>query len=317
MGTKKDIIFTYDNLDQLWRISLGEHADISAAYYDGDYSKSLEQAQRDKHEWILKGTGFKPGHRVLDIGCGWGPMLKAIKSRNGNGVGLSLSPKQAEACRHNGLNVILCDWKVLQPGELGKFDVVLSIGSFEHFCSVEEYFDGKRDEIYDCFFRTCHELLNDDGRLYLQTMTWGKNLPWGDREPTAEDIKRCSLRAPYKSDERILASVRMFFPGSWIPRDLNYIKTIAKPYFNLLTASDGRLDYITTLTEWEKAWYAPQWEKILPRIKLWLRHFFSGKAYRAKVRCFKENDIREVFIRDLFGHQRIFFQKKTAARANG
>ena len=140
--------------------------------------------------------------------------------------------------------MILRDWKELQPGELGNFDVVISIGSFEHFCSVEEYFEGKRDEIYDCFFRTCYELLVVKGRLYLQTMTWGKNLPWGDREPTAEDEKRCSLRAPYKSDERILASVRTFFPCSWIPRDHHHIERIAEPYFDLLVTSDGRLDYV-------------------------------------------------------------------------
>jgi len=151
MGTQKDIIFTYDDLDQLWRISLGEHADISAAYYNGDYSKSLDQAQRDKHEWILKGTGFKPGCRVFDIGCGWGPMLKAIKDGGGDGIGLSLSPKQVEVCRQNGLNAILRDWKELQPGELGKFEVVISIGSFEQFCSVEEYFEDKRDKINDVF----------------------------------------------------------------------------------------------------------------------------------------------------------------------
>ena len=114
---------------------------------------------------------------VLDIGCGWGPMLKSTNDHDGDSIGLSLSPKQVKACRQNGLNVILRDWKELQPGELGKFEVVISIGSFEHFCSVEEYFEGKRDKIYDRFFRTCHDLLVDDGRLYLQTMTWGKNLP--------------------------------------------------------------------------------------------------------------------------------------------
>jgi len=317
MATQKDIVFTYDDLDQLWRISLGEHADISAAYYNGDYSKSIEQAQMDKHEWILKGTGFKPGCRVLDIGCGWGPMLKAIKDRGGYGVGLSLSPKQVEVCRQNGLNVILRDWKELQLGELGKFEVVLSIRSFEHFCSLEEYLEGKRDDIYDCFFHTCFDLLVDKGRLYLQTMTWGKNLPWGVREPSAEDIKRCSLQAPYKTDERVLASVRMFFPGSWIPRDHKHVEKLAEPYFDVLMKSDGRLDYIKTLTEWEKAWYVPHRKKIIPRIIMWLSPLFRGKEYRAKMRCLKENDIREVFIRDLFGHQRIFFQKKTTSSAHG
>ncbi len=52
MGTQKDVEFAYDDINGLWRLSLGEHADISAAYYNGKYGKSLEQAQRDKHEWI-------------------------------------------------------------------------------------------------------------------------------------------------------------------------------------------------------------------------------------------------------------------------
>jgi len=110
-------------------------------------------------------------------------------------------------------------------------------------------------------FRTCCDLLVDKGILYLQTMTWGKNLPWGVREPSCEDIKRCSLQAPYKTDERVLASVRMFFPGSWIPRDHKHIEKIAEPYFDVLMISDGRLDYIKTLTEWEKAWYVPHRKK--------------------------------------------------------
>jgi len=110
-------------------------------------------------------------------------------------------------------------------------------------------------------FRTCCDLLVDKGILYLQTMTWGKNLPWGVREPSCEDIKRCSLQAPYKTDERVLASVRMFFPGSWIPRDHKHIEKNAEPYFDVLMISDGRLDYIKTLTEWEKAWYVPHRKK--------------------------------------------------------
>lgn len=311
MGTQKDVEFAYDDIDGLWRLSFGEHADISAAYYNGEYGKSLEQAQRDKHEWIFEGVGFKPGYRILDIGCGWGPMLKAIKELGGEGLGLTLSSKQFAACKRHNLKVLLRDWKDLKKGELGRFDAVVSIGAFEHFCSIEEYLEGKRDSIYGDFFRICHNLLGENGKLFLQTMTWGKNLKWGDCEPTVEYIDSCTIRKPYKSDERTLALFRAFFPGAWLPRDLQHIKKLASPDFDLISSSDGRLDYVKTVTEWEKMWYTPQKGKWLLKANAFLRYLFGGSAYRAKMQCIKENAIREVFIRDLFGHQRMFFKRRS------
>lgn len=310
MGTGRDIQFAYDDLDELWRLSVGEHADISAAYYAGDYGKSLEQAQRDKHEWVLEGIGFRPGQRVLDIGCGWGPLLQELRARGGCGVGLSLSPAQVACCRRDGLDARLLDWRELpRTGQL-PFDGVASIGALEHFCSVEAYLAGERDAIYRRFFAVCHEALAERGMLYLQSMTWGGRLPWGDRDPTEEDIESCSPRAPWKSDQRILASVRAFFPGAWLPRSREHLEAAAAPLFDLVHASDGRLDYIQTLTEWDKAWHAPGPGKAQARLEAWGRSLFSGAAYRAKLRCLEQNDIREVFIRDLFGHQRMFFRKR-------
>jgi cyclopropane-fatty-acyl-phospholipid synthase len=310
VGSQKDVAFTYDDLDELWRLSLGEHADITAAFYDGDYRKSLEQAQADKHEWILKGLGFQPGFRVLDIGCGWGPMLKAIQDRRGTALGLTLSPSQLAVCERHHLEALLLDWKTLRPGQIGAFDALVSVGAFEHFCSEEEYLAGQRDDIYRSFFRTCAGLLKDGGRLFLQTMTWGSRLPWRDADPTEADLRKVCLDAPPKSDSRVLASVKAFFPGCWLPKNLNHLTSLASEYFGLESSSDGRLDYIQTLTEWEKAWWAPGPRKFLSRLKQLPRFVFGGSAYRAKMRCLKENHIREVFIRDLFGHQRMFFKKK-------
>ena len=71
MATLKDIAYTYDDLDELWPLLLDQaHADITCAYYNSDNSKSLEQAQCDKHNWIFEGVHFKPGNRLIDIGCG-------------------------------------------------------------------------------------------------------------------------------------------------------------------------------------------------------------------------------------------------------
>lgn len=146
--------------------------------------------------------------------------------------------------------------------------------------------------------------------MFLQTMTWGKHLPWSDGDPTEEYIHHCSLRSPHKSDENVLALFRAFFPGSWLPRNRDHIEKLANPYFDLLESSDGRLDYVQTVTEWEKAWYAPGPGKLLARMKALPRFILGGGEYRAKMECIKENAIREVFIRDLFGHQRMFFKRR-------
>jgi cyclopropane-fatty-acyl-phospholipid synthase len=316
MTTQKDIEFVYDDMDALWRCSLGDHADITGAFYNGDYSKSLQQAQDDKHTWVLDGIRFQPGHRILDIGCGWGPMLEAIHARQGIAVGLTLSPKQRDVCCRRGLDARLMDWKAASPGELGLFDGVVSIGSFEAYCSVEEYLAGRRDEIYRAFMAFCHDVLKDGGKLFLQTMTWGRHIPWANRDPSRQEVERFSnLRAPRKSDERVLANVRAFFPGSWVPRNLEHLVEVAEPYFEYQASSDGRLDYIQTLTEWEKAWNAAGPGKRRLRIQLTMKHFLRGRQSRAKLQCYWENSIRELFIRDLFGHQRVFFKKRPCREA--
>jgi cyclopropane-fatty-acyl-phospholipid synthase len=312
MATLKDIAYTYDDLDEIWPLILGDYADITAAYYDGDYSKSLAEAQKDKHKWILDGLEFKAGDRIIDIGCGWGPMLNAIRERGGEGVGLTLSPRQAETCRQQGLAVHLLDWNDCDPNELGKFDAVVSLGAFEHFCSPEAYLNGAQEVVYDRFFGLCAELLRaDGGMLYLQTMTWGPSVPWGDRSLTPDDLDRyTTLSAPNYSNERILGYVKAFFPGSWLPQDKEQIIRVAEPYFELVKTSDGRLDYIQTITEWVKAWYAPKPGLRWAKLKLLPNFVRGGRTYWAKMKCISENAVREVFIRQIFGHQRMFFRKR-------
>ena len=46
MADRKDLEFTYTLIDRIVRLSLGELTDFSGARYDGDFSLSLEQAQR-------------------------------------------------------------------------------------------------------------------------------------------------------------------------------------------------------------------------------------------------------------------------------
>src|SRR2546423_15490471 len=109
MADRGDINFTYSLTDRVFRLSLGELADFSGAKYDGDFSLSLEEAQRRKHEYVAEQIGIEPGRRVLDLGCGWGPLLNFVRERGATGIGVTLSSAQRAACRRHGLDVHLRD----------------------------------------------------------------------------------------------------------------------------------------------------------------------------------------------------------------
>lgn len=173
MADRRDIDFTYSLTDRIIRLSLGELADFSGAKYDQDFSLTLEQAQRRKHEYVAEKIGIEPGRRVLDLGCGWGPLLAYIRERGGIGVGVTLSQAQLDACRRHGLDVHLRDAREIDHEQFGTFDAVASLGAFEHFCSPEDYAASRQDEVYRQVFTRVAELLPVGGRFYLQTMVYG------------------------------------------------------------------------------------------------------------------------------------------------
>ena len=247
--------------------------------------------------------------RVLDIGCGFGPVLKVVKERGGHGIGLTLSAKQAERCKQSGLEAYVKDWKDVSVDTFGMFDGIVSVGAFEHFCSVEDYLAGKQDQIYDDFFRLCHELLPEGGRLFLQTMMWGKNAP---------EYTKISLTAEKGSNEYIIAVLGKFFPGSWLPFGEEHILRTAAPYFELISDNNGRLDYIETMEQWGKVWNFTfsnfkipnfSFPKVLAVSKV-VPRYLVDKEFRSRMELLRNGYDKECFRRELLDHQRLVFQKK-------
>ena len=305
MANQADIQATYDWMDRIFRLRLGEHADITCAFFDGDFSKSLEQAQNDKHEWVLQGLGFKPGMRVLDVGSGWGPMLRAIEARGGSAVGLTLSQAQLDVCLRDGLDARLMDWKAADPATLGTFDAVISIGALEHFCSPEEFLAGEQDRIYTDLFRFCSAVLPPRGRFYLHMMTWGKRVP---------DPRACTLDAPKESDERILGRLLKFYPGSWLPTAEQLIRDAAGS-FTFLSTNNGRKDYIETLNRWGASGRNLFRLKNIPATLRAFAHLLprlSERDFRTQLSSLWHNDQQESFIREIMSHERMFFEKLPA-----
>jgi cyclopropane-fatty-acyl-phospholipid synthase len=298
MANRNDLEFTYSLIDRIFRLSLGELADFSGAKYDGDFSLTLEEAQHRKHEYVAEQIGIGPGRRLLDLGCGWGPLLAFARERGATGVGVTLSGAQAEACRHHGLDVRIDDARKVTPQEYGSFDAVASLGAFEHFCSPEEHFAGRQDEIYSDFFAHVASVLPADGRLYLQTMVFGRNMI---------DPDAVSLDAPRLSDAWVLALLQKQFPGSFLPFGKEQVITTAEPHFRLVSETSGRLDYIETIKQWRERFGRNSWRKTLLKARLVPRYLTSPDFRLAFTSGVSANGI--CFERELLDHHRIVFER--------
>jgi cyclopropane-fatty-acyl-phospholipid synthase len=305
MAESKDIDFTYSLTDRIIRLSLGELADFSGAKYDGDFSLSLEQAQARKHEYVAEQIGIGPGRRLLDLGCGWGPLLDFVRRRGGSGVGLTLSRAQLAACRRHGLDVYLHDARDVTRERFGSFDAVASLGAFEHFCSPQDFQEGRQEAIYRRLFSGVAAVLPSSGRFYLQTMVYGKNMI------PAEDVDMAALQGlpPRDSDEWYLALLGRQFPGSWLPFGHEQVVRCAQEDFRLVSASSGRLDYIETISQWNARIGARSLRKTLLKLRLVPRWLTSSDFRLAFTSGVSANKV--CFERELLDHYRLVFEKTT------
>jgi cyclopropane-fatty-acyl-phospholipid synthase len=301
MADSRDLDFAYSLTDRIFRLSLGELADFSGAKYDGDFSLSLEEAQRRKHEYIAERIGIEPGKRVLDLGCGWGPLLDFVRRKGGTGVGVTLSSAQAAACRRHGLDARLEDARGVSRERFGAFDAVASLGAFEHFCSPEDYRAGRQEKIYGDLFAGIADVLPDGGRLYIQTMVFGRNMI---------PVDEVSIHAPRDSDAWYVALMQHMFPGSFLPFGEEQVVRCAGPHFRKVESSSGRLDYIETIRQWRRRFAEPSPRKTLFKLTLVPRWLTSREFRLAFTSGVSANSV--CFERELLDHHRIVFEKSPA-----
>lgn len=300
MADKADLDFTYTTIDKIFRLSMGETADYSGAKYDGDFSMSLEEAQKEKNRFIADSLNIDGESKVLDMACGWGPFSHFItKERGAISIGLTLSKGQAEACQKNGLNVFVKDCRYVKPEDFGTFDAIACIGGLEHFCSVEEWKEGNQEKVYSDFFRTLSDLLPKGGRFYMQTMTFSKNMI---------DFEELDVKAKKGSAAHVMALMVKEFPGSWLPYGPEMVIRNAESNFKLISQSSGRLDYIETISQWRKKFRKFNLKKYWLYLSL-VPKYVTDKEFRHQVAVFKISPNKICFEKEIMDHYRLVFEK--------
>ena len=126
----------YDVSNTFYEYVLGPSMTYTCACYPHD-GATLEEAQENKYRLVFEKLRLKEGDRLLDIGCGWGGMVRYAARRGVHVIGATLSAEQAtwaqEAIRREGLQDLAevrhSDYRDIR--ETG-FDAISSIGLTEH-----------------------------------------------------------------------------------------------------------------------------------------------------------------------------------------
>lgn len=188
----------YDLDQALFQHMLDPYLCYSCGYWE--HADTLEQAQAAKLELICRKLQLKPGMTLLDIGCGWGSLMRyAATHYQVNCVGLTISREQASAAalvdRQLPVRYELTDYRQFNTEGHHQFDRVASVGMFEHVGLInhQEYFD------------TALRCLKPDGLFLLHTI--GKNLsntpidPWIEKHifpngelPSLQELTRSTER---------------------------------------------------------------------------------------------------------------------------
>lgn len=156
----------YDVSNRFYEMVLGPSMAYTCAVFPKP-DASLEEAQEEKFDLVARKLGLEPGMRLLDVGCGWGGMVRhAVKHYGVSAVGVTLSAKQAQwaqaAIEQDGIGdraqVLHADYRDA-PGE--RYDAVSSIGLLEHV--------GVRN--YPAYFSFLLDKLRDGGRLLNHCIT--------------------------------------------------------------------------------------------------------------------------------------------------
>ena len=221
--SKMNVSHHYDISDNLYDLFLDSKRQYSCAYFNNE-NDSLEVAQSNKINHIIKKLNLKSNEKVLDIGSGWGSLaIEIAKTSKCEVTGITLSKNQLdysvkkakEFNLENQVTFRLMDYREINE----KFDKIVSVGMFEHV--------GRK--FYKKFFSQVNKLLKNDGIALIHTI--GSVNPPRDPHPWI---------------------TKYIFPGGYTPSMSEVTGPIEKSGLAVSDVEVLRMHYSHTLRHWKQ-----------------------------------------------------------------
>lgn len=254
------IAYHYDVSNDFYRLWLDQNMIYSCAYFHAE-NDDIDTAQLQKLEHICRKLRLAPGERLLDIGCGWGGLLRFAASRYAvSGVGVTLSAQQYNCARDwiaaehlaDRLELRLQDYRDI-PG-VACFDKIASVGMYEHV--------GRGNQ--QLYFNTIARLLRPGG-VFLNHGIVTTQPDAGPQGPAGGDFID-----------------RYVFPGGELPHISSVLYNIARSGLEPVDFEDLRPHYAQTLRHWSRRLEARAEEACRlagpERFRIW-RVFLPAMAY--------------------------------------
>ncbi len=235
-GSRRNIEAHYDLGNAFYSRWLDPSMTYSSARYETP-DQSLSDAQRNKYASLAQQIDLRPGHTVLEIGCGWGGFAEfAAKEIGATVTAVTISPAQHEFARKRlfdlGLadraDVRLMDYRDIQ----GQFDRVASI----------EMFEAVGEEYWPAYFDKVRDVLSPGGRAGLQIITI-----------------RDELFSVYRSRADFIQ--KYIFPGGMLPSEARLREETDRAGLEWTGIVRFGQNYADTLAEWARR-FEGAWEDI-------------------------------------------------------
>lgn len=226
----------YDVGNEFYSLWLDPDFVYSCGYF-ADGGDDLDDAQRHKLDLVCRKLRLRPGESLLDIGCGWGGLIRhAVRNYGVEAHGITLSHAEAAFAREritadgfsDRCRVDVADYRSLPPA--AAYDKVASVGMFEHVGAAQ----------LPTYFAAAHRLTRPGG-LFLNhgIVTLERAVP----RTLAKRVARLAWRGGRFMD-------RYVFPDGSLSTLRQAVAAAEAAGFETRDAESLREHYARTLRHW-------------------------------------------------------------------